>query len=73
MTSRSVFELEPRTQIPRGSSYVLSYPYLLSYFEQRDTIEAVDPVRGAHMAYGWMPTILDLAPESSEHRPVLTY
>jgi hypothetical protein len=59
----SVFELEPRTQIPQSGSYVLAYPHLLSYFEQRDTIEAADLIRGAHMVYGWMPTILDLAPE----------
>lgn len=60
MGVRSVFELEPRTAIEPSGSYLFSYPYLLSYFEQRDPIEAVDLVRGAHMAYGWMPTILEL-------------
>jgi hypothetical protein len=62
MSPRSVFDLEPKTRIDRSGSYVLSYPYLLSYFEQRD-FEAVDLVRGAHMAYGWMPTVLELWPE----------
>lgn len=54
----SIFELEPRTEI-RRNSYVLSYPHLLSYFA-KDVFDAADVVRGAHMAYGWMPTILDL-------------
>lgn len=64
MTPRSVFDLEPHTRIDQNGSYVLSYPHIVSYFEQRDPIEAVDLVRGAHMAYGWMPTVLELYPQS---------
>lgn len=63
MSLRSVFDLEPHTRIDQSGSYVLSYPHLLSYFERRDPIEAVDLVRGAHMVYGWMPTVLELCPE----------
>jgi hypothetical protein len=55
-----VFDREPRTSMPRGSSYILSYPHLLSYFTSKEVIEPADLVRGAHMAYGWMPTILEL-------------
>ncbi len=62
MTPSSIFDLEPETRIERSGSYVLSYPYLLSYFEERDPIEAADLARGAHMAYGWMPTVLELRP-----------
>lgn len=58
---RDVFELEPTTQILTGNSYLLSYPHLLSYFASRDIFDASDLVRGAHMVYGWMPTILNLA------------
>jgi hypothetical protein len=58
-----VFDLEPRTPVPRGSSYISSYPYLLSYFTSKEVLEPADLVRGAHMAYGWMPTILELYPE----------
>jgi hypothetical protein len=51
-----VFELESHTLI-RQSSYIVSYPYLLGYFA-KSTFDAADVVRGAHMVYGWMPTIL---------------
>ena len=58
---KSVFELEPLTQIIRNS-YILSYPYLVGYFE-KDVFSVADVVRGAHMVYGWMPTILELNPD----------
>jgi hypothetical protein len=58
-----VFDLEPSTLVPRRSSYILSYPYLLSYFTSKRVVDPADLVRGAHMAYGWMPTILELYPE----------
>jgi hypothetical protein len=57
---RDVFELEPDTEICRSNSYILSYPHILSYFAERRTLNESDLVRGAHMVYGWMPTILDL-------------
>lgn len=58
---KDVFELEPITTVPRNS-YVISYPHICSYFEDRDILDAGDLVRGAHMVYGWMPTVLDLYP-----------
>lgn len=60
---RDVFSLEPITNISPDTSYIVSYPYLLSYFANKSTIEVKDVVRGAHMVYGWMPTILDLYPD----------
>jgi hypothetical protein len=56
---RDVFRLERGTLIPRDS-YLLSYQHILSYFTNIREISASDLVRGAHMAYGWMPTQLDL-------------
>lgn len=61
---KDVFELEPRTVIGRDDSYIISYPYLLSYFAEKGTLGAADLVRGAHMVYGWMPTILSLHPDA---------
>jgi hypothetical protein len=55
-----VFELEPTTTISKNDSYLLSYPYLLNYFAVKHSLTPEDVVCGAHMAYGWMPTILDL-------------
>lgn len=55
-----VFELEPTTAISKNDSYLLSYPYLLNYFASKHTLTPEEVVCGAHMVYGWMPTILDL-------------
>jgi hypothetical protein len=66
---RDVFDLEPTTRVPRESSYVLSYPHILAYFQSREAFDEGDFVRGAHMVYmvyGWMPTALDLYPQPPE-------
>ncbi len=55
-----IFALEPGTVIDRRASYILSYPYLLSYFAAKPELGVEDVVRGAHMVYGWMPTVLEL-------------
>lgn len=60
---RDIFALEPETQILADDSHVDSYPYLLEYFSSKPSFDAGDVVRGAHMIYGWMPTILELHPE----------
>ncbi|HKN69507.1 MAG TPA: hypothetical protein VJX30_00495 [Terriglobales bacterium] len=57
-----VFELERTTNIP-ATSYILSYPHILSYFADRGSLDVADFVRGAHLVYGWMPTALDLYPQ----------
>ncbi|MGH7393886.1 MAG: hypothetical protein ACREM3_31170, partial [Candidatus Rokuibacteriota bacterium] len=41
---------------------MISYPHLLAYFGERERFDAADLVRGAHIAYGWMPTVLELRP-----------
>ena len=58
-----VFDLEPRTCVLQDDSYILSYPHILTYFSGKTTFDAADLVRGAHMVYGWMPTVLELHPE----------
>jgi hypothetical protein len=63
---RDVFSLEPTTIISPDASYIVSYPYLLSYFANKPLLGAEDVVRGAHMVYGWMPTILDLYPNANK-------
>ena len=57
---RNVFDLENTTEILADDSYIVSYPHLLSYFAGKTSIGAEDVVCGAHMVYGWMPTILEL-------------
>lgn len=41
-------------------SYHLAYREFVAYFAQRDVITPHDLVIGAHFAYGWMPTIIEL-------------
>lgn len=60
-----IFDLEQDTTIAQDDSYILSYPHLLSYFASKQILAAEDLVRGAHMAYGWMPTVLELYPEAT--------
>lgn len=60
---QTVFDIEPEIAIRQDASYIVSYPYLIDYFASRPSFGAADLVAGAHMAYGWMPTILDLYPK----------
>ena len=57
---KNIFEIEPKTNIPIDSSYIISYPYILSYFSEITHFTIQDVVCGSHMIYGWMPTILKL-------------
>lgn len=63
---RDVFDIEPATKILADDAYVVSYPHLLEYFSSKQLLDAGDVVRGAHMVYGWMPTILELYPEQGK-------
>lgn len=38
--------------------YTDVYPHLISYFKEKSILAAEDFIRGAHMVYAWMPTIL---------------
>jgi hypothetical protein len=60
-----VFQMELSTSIAKDVSYLLSYPYLLNYFSTKSSFTPEEVVCGAHMVYGWMPTILELSPEKS--------
>jgi len=61
---KNVIELESQTKIQQDNSYLISYPHILSYFQGLNEITIADLVRGAHMIYGWMPTVLDLYPKA---------
>lgn len=56
----NIFDLEQQTEISQHNSYIISYPHIISYFQSIEKITESDIVRGAHMVYGWMPTVLDL-------------
>lgn len=59
---RDIFSLEPTTQILTDDPYIIAYPHLLQYFSSKKSLDAGDVVCGAHMVYGWMPTILEMHP-----------
>ena len=43
-----------------NASYIRSYPHMLEYFRDIPQLTEKDVVVGAHMVYGWMPTIVHL-------------
>tara|TARA_B110000285_G_C14789591_1_gene452383 strand:- start:8 stop:619 length:612 start_codon:yes stop_codon:yes gene_type:complete len=59
----------------RGQSYIKSYPFLLIFFKNFNTKSKKEKeellIQGAHMIYGWMPTILDLIKKETELEKVL--
>lgn len=55
-----IFELVDGTDIPESDPYIAAYPALRDYFNCLKEIKADDVIRGAHMVYGWMPTVLSL-------------
>ncbi|WP_423599948.1 hypothetical protein [Roseateles sp. MS654] len=61
---RDVFELERGTEILSDDPYIATYSHLLAFFEPKSSFNASDVVCGAHMVYGWMPTILELYPDA---------
>lgn len=59
-----IFDLIRTTLIERGDSYLVTYPHIIDFFAQRTKLTASDVVVGSHIVYGWMPTILELHPDS---------
>jgi len=56
-----VFEPEYIAKLTvENASYIRSYPHMLEYFHDIPQLTAKDVVVGAHMVYGWMPTIVHL-------------
>lgn len=60
---QNVFDIEASTNILQDDSYVISYQHIVGFFANKSTFSESDVVCGAHMAYGWMPTILKLYPD----------
>jgi hypothetical protein len=60
---KDIFNLEQTTSIQRDDRFISSYPHILKHFSRLGKISKGDLVRGAHMIYGWMPTILHLHPD----------
>ncbi|KPQ01685.1 hypothetical protein [Marinobacter sp. HL-58] len=63
-----VFDLSFEHEIDEGKqdSYLLSYRDLLEHFEGINHLTSKDLVVGAHMVYGWMPTIVHLNKKDSD-------
>lgn len=57
---KDVFQIEPLTHIDRAQSYIRSYPHILSAMKTPHVLDEQAFVCGAHMVYGWMPTILEI-------------
>lgn len=59
---QDIFLLESQTKVDRKNSYIRSYPHILDQLQTGVALTERDFVCGAHIVYGWMPTILDLYP-----------
>lgn len=55
-----LFADEKHTTIDRTNSFVIAYPYFIYHFTTKDTLSETDLVIGSHIAYGWMPTMLEI-------------
>lgn len=62
---KNVFDLEETTTISSDVSYIISYQSLVKFFADKKNLLSInDLVCGSHMVYGWMPTVLQLYPNS---------
>jgi hypothetical protein len=52
-----------------GSSYIKSYPSLITFFRKDLDVDAL--IQGAYMVYGWMPTVLNITKNQSNPKRVL--
>jgi hypothetical protein len=68
---REVFVLEHTVKISPDDPYVAAYPHLIDFFKGKSSFGPGDVVCGAHMVYGWMPTVLRL--NTGKDRTVLTH
>ena len=66
-----VFALERQVNDLKQNSYILSYRDMLGYFEGIGQLTSKDIVVGAHMVYGWMPTIVHLNKDGSDLGEIL--
>ena len=55
-----VAEAHQRLTVPAGDSYLHSYPFLLAHVAKLVPLDEEALITMAHLAYGWMPTILHL-------------
>ena len=55
-----VQETHQRLAVPVGDSYLHSYPFLLAHVATLAPLDKGALIAVAHLAYGWMPTVLHL-------------
>ena len=60
-----VFAVGPKTNIG-GKSYIRSYRAIEAHFRDIADFDAEAFIVAAHVVYGWMPTILELAAETDK-------
>lgn len=66
-----LLEDEARIDLFDKSSYFISYPEFLTYFQNLNTLTRHNLIIASNFTYGWMPTILDLNPEKFDEVELL--
>lgn len=55
---KDIFQIEPLTEIDQTQSYIRAYPHILAALKSPQPLDEQAFICGAHMVYGWMPTVL---------------
>ncbi len=63
---KKLFKDEKKTQIEKTESSIISYRSFLKFFETKKEITSDDLIVGAHIAYGWMPRMLNIYTDKPE-------
>jgi hypothetical protein len=61
ITLESIIAAEARVEIDQKSPYLRAYPEIIRYFRNVCTFTRHEFIVGAHIVYGWMPTILEIS------------
>lgn len=61
ITIENIIAAERLVKIDKKSPYLRAYPEILRYFRNVDTFTRHEFIVGAHIVYGWMPTILEIS------------
>ncbi len=71
LTLKQITEAVRSTRDARDWSYVKAYRHFIDFFQSKETIDEQSLVVGAHCAYGWMPTMLELNEQDDQFQGTL--
>ena len=61
ITIENIIAAESKVEIDQNTPYLRAYPEIIRYFRDVGTFTRHEFIIGAHIVYGWMPTILEIS------------